>query len=544
MIPGQRFGAYLLKDKIAQGGMAEIFYAERTGAMDFSRPVCIKRIRPALCTEPSFVQMFIDEARTSSYLRHGNIISVEDFGQVDGQLYLAMEWVHGVDTSRLGKDLASAGAPMPVEVAMHIVERVLAGLEYAHGKVQDGQPLEIVHRDISPHNVLVSFAGDIKLTDFGIAKATSRLHRTLGDVVKGKLAYMAPEQARGVADLDGRADLFAVGVMAFEFLTGRRPFMGNEGEIVAALISGRRPTVRSLRPDLPPLVEAFVDSLLQPERELRPSSASAAIDAMQDLGVPRGDRSLRSLLGKLYPDKVSVVTPTPPVRAVSAPFAVPVTTGEIATTEADRRSMTGDLPTGPTGTDAMPRASLPDAGLGTAVLRSPPVAPVFSPPLPVAAGEQPSRHGRAARNVALVLATMAATTLALVVGVQFLAAPVAAPTLARVVVDAGAVATPVRHEVRAQAPDRPRVGRPVSPPLTAPVRQPVEPTRAPSVPASTVRVVQWGEYYWAGSWRPDNSRANIPRGAQSIRVRQQSVVRTVRVNVVPGQTIRLVFDQR
>ncbi len=289
--------------------MAEIFYAERHGAMSFRRPVCIKRIRPTLSADSSFVQMFIDEAHTTSKLRHSNIVAVEDFGSEDGQLFLCMEWIHGLDGARLLREVDRSGTLLPVDAALHIIGEVLKALEYAHRKSEGGKALQIIHRDVSPHNVMVSFAGEVKLTDFGIAKAASRLHQTQGDMVKGKIAYMAPEQAIGGV-LDGRADLFAVGVMAFEFLTGRRPFTGKELELVQSLLRGDRPRVRDLRPEVSPEVEAFVDGLLQVQRDRRFADASHALEALQLLPVATGGRSLQRVIAGLYPDQVSVVSPS------------------------------------------------------------------------------------------------------------------------------------------------------------------------------------------------------------------------------------------
>lgn len=199
MHEGERFGPYVLRERLAKGGMAEIFFAERRGAMDFRREVCIKRILPNLSGDSSFVEMFIDEARICSRLRHSNIVAIDDFGSTDGQLYLCMEWVHGVDVARLIRRLEAERRSIPIDAALFLLGEVLRGLEYAHGKHDNGVALNIVHRDVTPHNMLVSYAGEVKLSDFGIAKATSRLHQTQGDLVKGKLPYMAPEQATGKA---------------------------------------------------------------------------------------------------------------------------------------------------------------------------------------------------------------------------------------------------------------------------------------------------------------------------------------------------------
>lgn len=401
MEAGDRFGAYVLREKIAQGGMAEIFYAERLGAMSFRRPVCIKRIRPTLSADSSFVQMFIDEAHTTSKLRHSNIVAVEDFGSEGGQLFLCMEWIHGLDAARLLREVDRSGAMLPVDAALYIVGEVLKALEYAHRKMDGGKPLAIVHRDVSPHNVMVSFAGEVKLTDFGIAKATSRLHQTQGDLVKGKIAYMAPEQAVG-AVLDGRADLFAVGVMAFELLTGRRPFTGKELELVQALLRGERPTVRQLRPEVSPEVEAFVDGLLQVQRDRRFADASHALEALGALPVAGGGRALQRVIAGLYPDQVSVVAPT--VRAASPPQGVAPAQGVEATVPSPAWS-----------------PALAETGLSAPRANNEPTrtaAAAVAPGPSLQGGAAAPTRSRAVVYVAVVLATMAVTTVGVVAAVK------------------------------------------------------------------------------------------------------------------------------
>lgn len=303
MREGDRFDNYVLREKIAEGGMAEIFRAERVGAMNISREVCVKCIRPALCTDAEFVRMFIDEARISATLRHSNIVSIDHFGSHDGALFSVMEWVHGTDASKVVKRLAAQGRAMPVDVALFIVAEVLKALEYAHGKTDNGEWLRIVHRDVTPHNVMISYSGEVKLTDFGIAKATSRLHHTQGDVVRGKVSYMAPEQAMGLT-LDHRTDLFAVGVVAYELLAGRKPFVGaSQVEGVHAMLRGEHPPLRALRPDVSYDVEVLIEQLLANKPDDRFSDAGAALDALQHVpALGTGQRGLQRLMRELYAD--------------------------------------------------------------------------------------------------------------------------------------------------------------------------------------------------------------------------------------------------
>jgi serine/threonine protein kinase len=319
MQQGDRFEHYVLLERLAEGGMADIFRARRVGSLDISREVCIKCIRPALSADAEFVRMFIDEARIASSLRHSNIVAVDHFGTFEETLFMCSEWVHGVDASRLLGRLHERGRLMPLDAALFIVSEVLKALEYAHGKIDGGAWLQIVHRDVSPHNVMVSYSGDVKLTDFGIARASSRLHQTRGDMIKGKLAYMAPEQAAGDA-LDHRADLFAVGVVAYELLTGKRPFKG-ESDIdgVQRMLRGERLPLSAHRADVPPEVEDFIDALLASSPEERFIDAGIALDELGKIpALASGGRALQRLLRDLYAD-VSFSTLPPRLASTLVP---------------------------------------------------------------------------------------------------------------------------------------------------------------------------------------------------------------------------------
>lgn len=221
-IMGERFGNYELIEKIAVGGMAEIFLARASHGRGVARNIVIKRIHPALSADESFVGMFIDEARLGVTMMHGNIVPVFDFGCVDGYYYLAMEHVAGRDLSALLGRARVVGVPWPVEVAVYIVMEVLEGLDYAHRKRDDqGRPIELVHRDVSPSNILVSHDGQVKLLDFGIARSLASEYETRTGVVKGKPGYMSPEQAAGAA-VDARADIWSCGAVLHELLTGAK----------------------------------------------------------------------------------------------------------------------------------------------------------------------------------------------------------------------------------------------------------------------------------------------------------------------------------
>lgn len=252
------YGRYVLEERIAMGGMAEVFRA-RIDADGFAKRVCIKRILPHVASAQDFIDMFRDEAALSAVLSHQNICQVFDFGEVGGTFYLAMELVDGIDLNRLMRHLARTGKKLKVLQALQIAVDVARALHHAHTVTnQAGRPLGIVHRDVSPHNILLSRAGDVKVADFGIAKATDRLTQTATGVLKGKAGYMSPEQALG-AELDHRSDQFAAGIVLWEMLTGTRLFgEGGAASALLKLVECRVPPPSSLRPDLPPALDEVV----------------------------------------------------------------------------------------------------------------------------------------------------------------------------------------------------------------------------------------------------------------------------------------------
>ncbi len=222
----RKLGRYELLKRIAEGGMGEIYLARQKGAGGFEKNLIIKTILPHLATEEEFVEKFLDEGRIVVQLVHGNIVPVFDMGQEAGEYYIAMEYIAGRDLREIQKRLTLEHQTMPVELALFIVHEFCKGLDYAHRKVDNkGVSMEIVHRDVSPSNVLISGEGEVKLIDFGIARATSRMGKTVTGRIQGKFCYMSPEQAGGKA-MDGRSDLFSAGVVLYELLTGMRPFEG------------------------------------------------------------------------------------------------------------------------------------------------------------------------------------------------------------------------------------------------------------------------------------------------------------------------------
>src|SRR3984885_6468686 len=206
--------------------MAEVFKAKSYGVEGFEKIIAIKRILPTMGEDRDFIKMFIDEAKIAGQLAHANICQIFELGRIDGSHFIAMEYIWGKDLLQIQNRLRKLKMPMPVPMACFVIAKVLEGLDYAHRKRDPlGQPLEIVHRDCSPQNVLVSYEGEVKVIDFGIAKATSRNSRTMAGVLKGKFGYMSPEQVRGLP-LDRRSDIFSVGICLYELLTAERLFVG------------------------------------------------------------------------------------------------------------------------------------------------------------------------------------------------------------------------------------------------------------------------------------------------------------------------------
>ena len=252
----EQFGKYQLIRRIGAGGMAEVFLARTSVAQGLTKQLVIKKIHPAFARSRQFAAMFVDEARIALGLNHPNIVQVFDFGQMGETYFLAMEYVEGLDLLRLMQEVARRRAAIPFGLCAYAVQQVAKGLDYAHRKTDDfGEPLGIVHRDISPQNVLLSFDGAVKIVDFGIARARD-VHEEEG-VVKGKFAYMAPEQARGEL-VDRRADVYSAGVVLFELATGRPLHPGKGKEVLEQVKAGAIPRPRDVNPEIPDALEEII----------------------------------------------------------------------------------------------------------------------------------------------------------------------------------------------------------------------------------------------------------------------------------------------
>ncbi|MGD8825185.1 MAG: serine/threonine-protein kinase [Myxococcales bacterium] len=290
---GQRFGPYELVQRLGVGGMAETFEAIRRGPGDFAQRVCLKLVQPFFRDKPDFLEMFEREARLAAQLRHSNIVGVIDFGRIDGATYMALELVDGTDLAAL-LDSQPGRRLSPGRVAL-IGHDLAQALEHAHDPRRDGTTgadKTIIHRDVSPSNVMISRRGEVLLTDFGVAKAITGTARKQS-AVKGKVPYMSPEQLRA-EHLDGRSDLFSLGVVLFEALAGRRPFQGeHDPATIMKILHGDRPSLKSLVPGAPAELCEVIESLLAADPQQRPVDATRLLELLEPfLPPPRERREL------------------------------------------------------------------------------------------------------------------------------------------------------------------------------------------------------------------------------------------------------------
>ncbi len=359
------FGKYYLYEKLAIGGMAEIYKAKVFGIHGFQKTLVVKKILPEYAGDGEFVKMFIDEANIAVSLTHGNIVPIYELGEIDHCFYIAMEFVDGENLETILEEASKQRRPLPIHLMVSIVIELCKGLDYAHKKQgPDGKPLGIVHRDISPQNVMVSFDGEVKIVDFGIAKAASKLSATRVGTLKGKFGYMSPEQAFG-GEIDARTDVYAAGIVLYETLTGRNLFEGeNDLELLRRVRAGVSASPRSLNPDVPPELERIVMKALAKEAGQRYADAAQfQVDLSRWLfsrAVAPGEETLSGLMRSLFPrTRHTERTPDPkgfeptqpppspkPRREVS--FAQSPAVRDLATSQATVAipSMQADAPTG------------------------------------------------------------------------------------------------------------------------------------------------------------------------------------------------------
>jgi serine/threonine-protein kinase len=306
----EQLGRYQVLGHLATGGMAEILLARVVGPSGFERPVVLKRILPHLAREAGFVTMFLDEARIVAHIRHHNVIQVQELVHSGDQLFFVMEYLEGESVAGLMRRVGLRGSPLDPAIGAHVLAEACAGLHAAHELTDlDGTKQEVVHRDISPQNLFVSYQGQIKVLDFGIAKAQGRDTRTEAGQVKGKFAYMAPEQCKN-EPLDRRCDVFALGIVLYELTTGRRLFKrASPVEVITAICSDPILPPSRLLPDYPPALEAICLRALAAKREDRYATAA---DMRRDLlayqrSVVRAEspiEALSALMQTLFADRI------------------------------------------------------------------------------------------------------------------------------------------------------------------------------------------------------------------------------------------------
>jgi serine/threonine protein kinase len=309
---GERIGRYEVIKHLATGGMAEIYLARVSTLPGLDKLVVLKRILPELAAQPEFVQMFIDEARIATLLDHPHVVQTFDAGVVDGKPYLAMEYLHGAPVSALMARLQQLGERLDLAHALAIAIAVAAGLHYAHERVGlDGRALNIVHRDVTPQNVIVTYDGGVKLVDFGIARSAHRVGRTRYGTIKGKVPYMSPEQCRNEA-LDRRSDIFSLGIMIYELTLGRRLFRGkSDYEVLKQIVEGQVAPPHTIDAGYDAGLEAIVMRALDKDRNRRPASARELQGELEAVAraahLPVSSLALQQLMERCFGARIQVL---------------------------------------------------------------------------------------------------------------------------------------------------------------------------------------------------------------------------------------------
>lgn len=286
-------GGYDIIGLIARGGMAEIYKAKRKGVKGFEKIIALKKILAGYGKDDKYIEMFVDEAKIAAELTHPNIVQIYDLGEKDDYYFIAMEYVSGKDLRLILRKLSDSGRLLPEELSLYLVLEVLKALNYAHSaKDSSGKNLDIVHRDISPPNILVAFNGDVKLTDFGVSKASIKMHQTVAGALKGKLLYMSPEQARAEKDTDHRSDLYSVGIIFFELITGEKLFMDSSDIAVLHKVqNGEIIKPGLVKKDIDPQLEFIILRMLNKDKTKRYQKASDIINDLLAYLVRNYDRT-------------------------------------------------------------------------------------------------------------------------------------------------------------------------------------------------------------------------------------------------------------
>lgn len=508
--PPKMLGRYELVQVLGQGGMGEVFLARISGAAGFEKPCIVKTILPGLLKDPQFLDRFHHEAKVLVHLVHSNIAQVYDMGEESSTYFMALEYVAGVDLSHVVDRARATGTHLPVPFALYVGQKIAEGLGYAHRKASpDGIPLGIVHRDVSPHNVMMSYEGEVKVIDFGLAKSSARSKHTLPSTVMGKLGYMSPEQVRGET-VDRATDIYALGVVIWELLAGR-PYIpgGTMGEMMAAMMAPRPQPLTAVRPDVDPALDAVVARALAPQAKDRYARAEELARALGEqlsrLGQPIEAEEAGNFVKALCPEAyahqrklISRLTSLSRARSGATPLPPPPSTtrsptGPVAAEDPD--ALAGTLVRSPAPAPAsasLPAAPPLDPFANTAIRSSPAPAPTSpvqtgSPAAPVdAAPPAPPRR----RGWVPLLAAVG--VLGAVGAGAFLALGGARGPLPVPVPPAPAVATaPAPLPTAPTAPTAPAVAPVAAAPAAAEPAPPAppEPAPVPAPPAAPARPV-------------------------------------------------------
>ncbi len=325
-------GRYLLYDEVARGGMASVHFGRLVGPAGFARTVAIKKLHAEYASDPEFVAMFLDEARLAARIRHPNVVSVLDVVAASNQVFLVMDYVQGESLARLAKHARDQNVRIDPALAVAVLSGVLHGLHAAHETKDEAQrALQIVHRDVSPQNVLLGTDGVARVVDFGVAKAAVRFHTTRDSQIKGKLPYMAPEQLRG-ADVDRRTDVYSAAVLLWELLTGRRLFTGpNPAAIFGAVLEQEIPPPSQLAPEVPAALDRLVLAALSRNPERRPATARDFATDLEGAVRPATQREVgdwvQSIAGELLDSRADRVAEIESNSARVKPIALPAPEG-------------------------------------------------------------------------------------------------------------------------------------------------------------------------------------------------------------------------
>ena len=458
-------GKYELLEKIAEGGMGELFRARSLGPGGFERIVALKRIRPSMLQDSRSRQMFIEEAKIASFVSHPNLVTLFEFEEEGDLLYLVMELVEGRDLAKILARCRQLRDPLRIRLAVRIAEQVAAGLDYLHRLGQKGEPLQVVHRDVSPQNVLVSFDGVVKLTDFGIAYMRRSEPVTQAGILKGKMGYLTPEQL-SEARIDGRADIFCLGIVLWEMLTGARLFQGtSDAAVLEQVLHKRIPIPSTLNEDVPAGLDQVVMRALQRDRNRRFERAgemAAALHALE--GWVATDLELGQELHRYFPEH------TDHDRMLPSPGPVEPRTESVST--AVDRPQPG------------PPEVVSESALAPTAPSSEPLLVITAPPIPASADEpvprqppppppvtlptaKPSKPARSNRSIVLL-----AAALVLMAGVGFWQARVVS---ARRAASSGASEPAAVVDVPPEQPE-PEPMTPVPSPVPSPDAPPAMPT--------------------------------------------------------------------